>query len=207
MVDQQPQLASWPVQARHRQVRLPQRDAGHRERVDRVRLALLPAAPPLGGHQPRRDPQHRLTRREQVGLQPTGEMPAILDRPPPLRPPLRPGESVEVALRRRRQRTLGQLLADIVDRDQRVGALMRVDTDRHHGCCLLESRLGGAHAGRWTRRYQGVTRLLSSHADRRRARLAGGTTRNSHSKQLGSEEMSQPARRADRRTATGPTDG
>ncbi len=78
-------------------------------------------------------------------------MPAILNRPPPLRPPLRPGEGVEVALRRRRQRALGQLLADIIDRDQRVGALVRVDTDRHHSFCLLESRLrvripAGGHA-------------------------------------------------------------
>jgi hypothetical protein len=132
MVDQQLQLAGRPIQARHRQAMLAQRDAGHRQRVGRVGLALLPAgrrsaAISFGGTlstaspaASRSDSSRRVRcRQSSTAHRRCGHRSA-------------PGHGVEMTLRRCRQSALGQLLADIIDRDHRVDALVRIDTDRHH---------------------------------------------------------------------------
>ncbi len=85
VVDQQLQLpVDLLVGPRPAQVRLAQRRACDRERVDRVRLAARPAGPSLRHRQLRRHPHQLLTRREQLPLQPARQLPAVLDRPQPL---------------------------------------------------------------------------------------------------------------------------
>ena len=76
MVRQQLDRPGRAVQARDRQVRLPQRGPRDRQRVDRVGLATLPPAAALGGHQPGVHPHHREPGREQVALQAAGQVPA-----------------------------------------------------------------------------------------------------------------------------------
>ena len=85
MVDQQLHLAvALLVGAGPTQVRLPQRRPRDRERVDRVRLAARPSRPPLRDGQLRRHPHQVLADAEQLPLEPTGELAAVLDRPQPL---------------------------------------------------------------------------------------------------------------------------
>jgi hypothetical protein len=85
VVDQQAQLAGGPVQPRGWQVGLPQCRPGHRQRVDRVRLAIGPCGGAGVGHQLGRDPHDLLAGAEQIALQPPGQVPAVLHRPAPLR--------------------------------------------------------------------------------------------------------------------------
>ena len=80
VIDQQPHLAGWAVELGDWQVVVAQR--GHRDGlgVDRVGLARLPTTAASTGHQPGRDPHHSLSGTEQVALEPSGQMPAVLER-------------------------------------------------------------------------------------------------------------------------------
>jgi hypothetical protein len=84
MIDQQPQLTLDPIQARDRQIRFTQRGPRHRQRINRIGFAIAARRVTHMSHQLRRDPHHRLTRGDQVTLEPPGQVPAILDRPQPL---------------------------------------------------------------------------------------------------------------------------
>jgi hypothetical protein len=69
MVHQQPELTRGLIVGGDRQIRLPQHRPGHRQRVDRVRLAPRAGGPPLLGHQLRRhrsrEPRSKLALRGQ----------------------------------------------------------------------------------------------------------------------------------------------
>ncbi len=74
------------VRPRPAQIWLPQRGSGDRERIDRVRLAAssgrraAPARSASAAPAPASSPA-----REQLPFEPAGELPAVLDRPQPLR--------------------------------------------------------------------------------------------------------------------------
>ena len=107
MIHQQPHLTRRTVETRCWQIWFLQRSASNRQRVDRVGLAV--GASPGAGvrHHLRRHPHDRLTRGKQIAFQPARQMPAILDRPTPLRPELlRPTQHVEMISRGRRSRDL-----------------------------------------------------------------------------------------------------
>lgn len=99
------------------------------QRVDRIRLAALARAATSIGHQVGRHAQHRLAGPDQIGFQASREMPAVLKRPPPLRPPRRPLQRGEMPGRGRRHRDLRPPPAAHVGCDQRVRALVRVHAD------------------------------------------------------------------------------
>ena len=85
MIGQQPQLALRAVQPRRGQARLAQRRPCHRQRVDRVGLAVGPGRVPAVRHQLGRHPDDRLPGRQQIRLQPPRQVPAVFHRPPPVR--------------------------------------------------------------------------------------------------------------------------
>ncbi len=56
-----------------------------RERIDLIRLPRLTLPAPRDAHPVRRDPNHSLPGRDQRLLKAPGDLPAVLDRPHPLR--------------------------------------------------------------------------------------------------------------------------
>ena len=101
----QPHLALRAGQLRNRQSRISQRRPSNRERVDRVRLAPLTIGPARLTHQPRRHPYDPLAAAEQEALERTGHVPAVLERPQPLRTKtVRPCKQLLMASQPRRHR-------------------------------------------------------------------------------------------------------
>jgi len=116
---------------------LAQRGAGDGQRVDQVGLAALPAAAPLPGHQPRRDPDDALATHEQEALEGARDMAAVLERPNPLagqgaRPAKRRGES---PLSNSDELVVQQLAGFARNCGERVRALVHVRTEHDHGFC------------------------------------------------------------------------
>ena len=74
----------------------------HCQSVNRVGLAELSTGPSRLPHQLRRHLHYSFTGGQQVALQQPRQMPAVLQRPPPLRPAPRPGQRLHVTGRRRR---------------------------------------------------------------------------------------------------------
>src|SRR5262245_16446313 len=101
VIDQEPQVALRTGKAGSREVRLAPRGSGDCQRVDRVRLARLTGGATRARHQPRRHPDKLLTCTQQVALEGARQVPAVLDRPLPLRPPGRPLERDQVPIARR----------------------------------------------------------------------------------------------------------
>jgi len=133
MVDEETQLAVCSVEASDRQVRLPECRASDRQGVDRVGLAEGAGTVAGVGHQLRRHPNDLFAGREQVALQPAREVPAVLDRPQPLRAVLgRSREQPQMIVRGGSGRGLRELPALLVDCDDGMAALVRVDPDCHH---------------------------------------------------------------------------
>src|ERR671930_2602230 len=90
-------------------------------------------------------------------------MPAVLQRPAPLRPLADPEQSLEMTVRRGLDRLLPQLPTVRVSGHKRVGALVRVAPDGHHGlvsCFGGDADRSGTHLG------GGGAALLSSHTGR-----------------------------------------
>src|SRR5690606_24351111 len=115
------------------------RGPGHRQRVDRVRLTPRASSAALLGHQLRGHPHHSLPRIQQVDLQPGRQMTAVLDRPHQLGPEafLSPSDRLVMPLGHGLDRDLPELAAGLIDRHERVGALVHVGADNNHGGCLL----------------------------------------------------------------------
>jgi hypothetical protein len=86
VVDQQPnvELGAGKLSRRQRLQARRQRRARDGQRVDTVGLAALAARAPRVRHQPRRDPDHALTARDQKPLKRARDVPAVLQRPHPL---------------------------------------------------------------------------------------------------------------------------
>jgi hypothetical protein len=169
VVDQQPDLPGGTVQPGHRQLRFPQRRPRHRQRVDRIGLAIGAAGGTGVGHELGRDPHDLLAGAEQVALEPARQVPAVLDRPAPLRAEARcPDQQVEVVGGRRLDRALTELAATLVDDDHGVGLLVCVDPQDHHGRVSFHQYGDGDQdrTGRWACLNGGGATLLSSHADR-----------------------------------------
>jgi hypothetical protein len=109
VIDQQPHLAGLTIETSHRQIRFPQRRPSDRQRVDRMRVAVGPRAIAGVGHQLRWHPHDRFAGRQQVTLEPTGQMPTVLHRPSPLRPePVGPPHQLDVISSCRCKRSGGE---------------------------------------------------------------------------------------------------
>src|SRR4051812_33688318 len=79
VIDQQLQLAKrLLIGPRATQARLRERSSGDSERVDRIRLATRSACTTFRRHQLRRYPHQLLAGREQLSLEPTRQLPAVL---------------------------------------------------------------------------------------------------------------------------------
>ena len=134
VVNQQAELAGGPVQLGGGQLGFPQRRPGHGKRVDRIRLAVGPGGSAGVGHELGWDPHDLLAGAEQVPLQPPGQVPAVLHRPAPLgAEPRRPDQQVQMVGGGGADGAFTKLAAALVDDDDRVGALVRVDPQDHHG--------------------------------------------------------------------------
>lgn len=133
VVDEETQLALGTIQAGDRQVRLTQGCPGDRERVDGVALAWLAPGAAGPGHELGRHAHDRLARDDEVALETTGEVAAVLEGPAALgEAGLRPGEELEMTVRRRRDGALGQLPAVLIDGHDGVAALVKIGPERHH---------------------------------------------------------------------------
>jgi hypothetical protein len=134
MVDQQLDLPGRLVLAGGGQIGLAQGGAGDRQGVDRVGLALDPDRLAGAGQQPGRHPQDPLPGGQQVAFQPARDMPAVLHRPQPPLGPAGPGPADQLAMARGAGRHGGlvQLPTGLIDRDDGVGVLVRIDAEQHH---------------------------------------------------------------------------
>jgi len=136
VVDQQPQVELRAGQRRRRQCvdSRGQRRPGDGDRVDLVALATLAARAPRAGHQPRRDPNHALTARDQEPLQRTGHMAAILQRPDPFTgQAARPDQQRREATNSDSDRFVTKQLADrALDSGDRVRTLVAVRPEHDH---------------------------------------------------------------------------
>jgi hypothetical protein len=132
VVHQQLQLPGRLIQPGDGQVGFAQRGPRHRQRVDRIRLARGPDRGPSGGHQPGRHAHDPLTNREQVPLQATRHVPAVLNGPDPLVGNCAsPRDQLQVLWGARLDGALGDLPAECVHRHNGVGGLVRIDAE--HG--------------------------------------------------------------------------
>jgi riboflavin biosynthesis pyrimidine reductase len=136
VIGDQPDLHRLLVQKRRRKALHAVLDdrARDRERIDLVRLAGLTLPTPRRAHPVRRHPHHSLASGDQSLLKPPRDMPAVLNCPHPLViEPARP-------LHRREMPRFVSLdlpmtanpTRCVVDRRQRVRALMRVRPDHDH---------------------------------------------------------------------------
>jgi hypothetical protein len=151
MIDEQLQLSHrWLTWPRMIEPGLAQRRSGDRERVDRVRLSARAAAPPLRCHQLRRHTHQPLAHSEQLALERASQLPAVLNRPEPLRRQRRrPGDKLTC----RADRQLCDRAPDLINRNRRQRLLVDVHTNHDHADRLLQ-RWGDRRADRPQSRQQ-----------------------------------------------------
>jgi hypothetical protein len=191
VVDQQPHLSGGSLKLRGWKLRFPQCGPGDRERVDGVRLAVAAGGVAGVGHQLGRHAHDPLAGAEQVALEPARQVPAVLHGPQPLLPELlSPAQQPEMVLAGGAGRALAELTAELVDRDDGVGALVRIDAQDHHG--LVSLRSGMTPTGRRAPLSRGDATLLSSHAGRSTC-PAGRTRGPSHRRHQVVERASRTA--------------
>src|SRR5690606_27142011 len=106
MAGQQAQLPSGTVETSDWKIRFPQSHSGHRQSVDRIRLAPLPVTASFPRHQPGIHPHQRLAGGQQVALEAAGQMTTILLREAPRRPPRRPPHQLVTTVAGRLERPL-----------------------------------------------------------------------------------------------------
>lgn len=121
-------------EGRRGQVGVRKRRPRHRGRIDRIGLAADPIDSASLTHEPRRHPHRVLPATDQVPLQVPGDMPAVLDREQALvvKVPCPRHEPLEAGAAGAHREFLEHLAGRSVDRDSRVGLLMRVDPDYDH---------------------------------------------------------------------------
>ena len=136
VIEQQPDLHRLLVQIRDRELLDAVLDdrSRDRERVDLIRLARL-ALPLAGGAHPvRRDPHDPLAGGQQRLLEPARDVPAVLDRPHPLlvQAPSPPDRGQMPGLVSLDLPAAAHPAGSLIDRRQRVRALVRVRPDHDH---------------------------------------------------------------------------
>ena len=148
VIEEQPQVAGGLVLHGDRQVRVGERRARDRERVDCIGLPESASVLPCPCHQLRRDADDPLTTREQEALKSPADAAHVLECPDALGVDrLRPGQQLGVA---RRPRGSGELVDELTaagpDGDVGVRLLVRVNSDNqlHH----LERASPAPKAGR-----------------------------------------------------------
>jgi hypothetical protein len=118
----------------------------------------------------RRYPDNPFTRDEQVPLERTREMTAVLDRPQPrLAVRSSPPQQREMVASAGTRCALGKLPPMLVNDDDCVTALVRIDPDDQPTNHLLPARRGHSGTGRPAHPSRGRATLLSSHAGRSHA--------------------------------------
>src|SRR5207245_6713359 len=122
MIDQQPEFTLHAIESSGWQIRLTKGGPSDRQGVDRVALARLRVRAAGAGHELGRNPDDALADRQQVDLEPTGQVAAVLEGPRPIPPAAGPAEQLEVSGARRRPRPLGQPATGAVGRPDGVGA-------------------------------------------------------------------------------------
>ncbi len=122
----------------HREVGFTCCGPSHGQRVDRIRLTAFTSGTAVFGHQARRYPHHFLSRAQQVAFQPSGHVAAVLDGPQHrgAKACVSPLHGFAVADGGGGHHGGPELLADSVDRDECVRALVHIGTDDDHGRCL-----------------------------------------------------------------------
>jgi hypothetical protein len=130
-------------------VRLSPSRSRDRERIDRVGLSRLSSTAANAGHELGWNANDLLARTQHVAFQCARQMPAVLQRPASTRPPRRPGQRRQMSLGRRAQGLHSKLSAEFVSCDQRVRALVRVDSD--HDLCQRFHQTSPRHYDRTCR--------------------------------------------------------
>ena len=180
MVSQEAQLTRLPIQLCHREVGLPEGSSGDGQSIDRVGLAPLAAAPPSPSHKPGRDAYDGLAGPKEVGLKSPGNMPAVFQGKDPLWPRLNPRHGLQVPFRRCRHRALAQLAARLVDGNECVRALVRIDPSITMP--VLPPRFVLSRRDRWwTCLHRGFDQAPIKSLRPVPACLEGGASRRSHS--------------------------
>jgi hypothetical protein len=124
VIDKQFDPALLTIETSGREVGFPERCSGDGHCVDRIGLAGLAGTASKVGHQLGWNPDHSLAGSEKVTLKPSGDLAAVLERPPAIRPLADPSDGFEVTVRGRPDRLLGDLAAELVNCDEGVGALV-----------------------------------------------------------------------------------
>jgi hypothetical protein len=163
MVDEQPDVELRPGQlsGRQRPDALCQGRARDGQSIDAIGLAALAARAPGVGHQPRRDPNHPLAAGDQKPLEGPRHVPAVLQRPHPIRAESArpPQHGIEPASAHRGGLLIEHLARRRGDSGERVRALVHVRTEHDHQLRPFSSRLkwtAGGHGllGAVPRSYQ-----------------------------------------------------
>jgi hypothetical protein len=138
VIAQHADLVRLLIEERDRQSLDPFADRGQadRFRVDRIGLPRCPRRFARRAGQRRRDPEHPLARSEQRALEPTGDVPAILDRPYPIlvEADCEPQRAQHAVIARRDRELAAAGAGSRIERDQRVRPLVSVHPDHHHVC-------------------------------------------------------------------------
>lgn len=132
VVDQQAHVALGTVEGGHWQVGFAQRCAGHREGVDRIALARLAGRPPGAGHQLGWDADDSLASDQQVTLEGSRQVAAVLEGERPLWPLGGPAADLQVTGPGRAHLLLGHLPSGLVDRHEGMTALVQIGSDDDH---------------------------------------------------------------------------
>nr|WP_234436364.1 hypothetical protein [Streptomyces sp. NRRL S-813] len=96
MVDQQLDVPRWSGEAGARQLGFSQGHPCDRLGVNRVGLAPLPGRASGPGHEPRMHPHHRMAGKQEIRLEPPGQMAAVLDSEQDLPEPGNPLERLDM---------------------------------------------------------------------------------------------------------------
>lgn len=132
VVGQQLDLTRGPRQLGRGQIVLAQSDARDSLGIDRVGLARLAPRATHTGHQPGVDPDDLVPCIEQISLQTTGQVPAVLDRDKHVPELLEPAHDPSVPGGTGFDRECVDPLADLIDCDEGVPVLVGVDADDRH---------------------------------------------------------------------------
>lgn len=133
MIDQQLDIARGSGQGRARQLGFSQGHPCDRLGVDRVGLAPFPGRASSPGHKLRMHPYYRMACKQEIQLEPPGQMAAVLDSQQDLAEPGNPLERLDMTGRSGLDGDLVCPASQLVDRDQRMRLLVTIDADKVQG--------------------------------------------------------------------------
>jgi hypothetical protein len=194
VIDEQLDLARLLVLDRDGQIRVTERGASDRQRVDAVGLPERPRPATRTGQQLRRNPNHSLAARDQQPFKAPADASDILQRPQTIRAQLpSPAQKLSVTRSARRASALADDLTRATpDRHRGVRLLVRVHSDNDgHIFSLLDAQRTRSSSGQASIR--AGAKLLSGHAGDPRAATGDSTERRSAPQRGDSGTKSLPA--------------